>query len=185
MREFFQKYPRIDRAVRSFEYTANGNHPDHALMTDEAMFDKSPLTIPANEARVDLKGLKCFEIAAKLGDRIANHREGFLAARNGKRAGQREPVDAADVGECKISPVIDVEVYIQVIWPYAQRDPRRSEQIDSGCSDQAEARSDQAQPRKHGICLVKVGYWGDISVCSIGPDGGHNVCRITAYFCLP
>src|SRR5258708_17526505 len=97
------------------------------MVTHEAMLDEYPLAIPAYQARLDLDGLKCLEIAAKLGDRIADHWGGVLPSRDAERTGQHEPVDPADVGECKIAAVVDVEVDIQVIWPNAQRDPRGGE----------------------------------------------------------
>jgi len=110
VREPGQKHPGIDRAVRPFEHTADCNHPNHTLVTHEAMFDKTPLAIPADQARLNLEGLKYPEIAAKLGDGIANHGEGFLPPGNAKGTGEREPVDPADIGERKISTVVDVEI---------------------------------------------------------------------------
>ena len=74
-----------------------------------------------------------------------------------KGTGEREPVDPADIGERKISTVVDVEIDIQVVGPNAQRDPSRGEQINSGRSDEAEAHSNQAQPRKHGKGLRRGG----------------------------
>ena len=114
-----QKHSGIDRSIRSFEHSANCNHADHAMVTHEAMLDKCPLAIPAYQARLNLDGLKCLEIAAKLGDCIAHHREGSLPSRDAKRAALQEPVDASDVGERKISTVVDMEVYVQVIGPHA------------------------------------------------------------------
>src|SRR5882672_4945000 len=102
VRESGQKYSGIDRAVRSFECTANCYHANHASIAHEAMFDESPLVVPAYQARLDLDGLKYFEIAAKLGDGIANHREGVLPPRNAERTGKREPVNPADV--CYFGP---------------------------------------------------------------------------------
>jgi hypothetical protein len=54
------------RAVRSPEHSANCNHADHAMVTQEAMLDQCPLAIPAYQARMNLDGLKYFQIAAKL-----------------------------------------------------------------------------------------------------------------------
>jgi len=97
------------------------------MVTHEAMLDKCPLAIPAYQARLNLDGLKCFEIAAKLGDCIAHHGERFLLSSNAKDTRSHEPMQAANVCERKISPVIDVKIYVEVIWPNAQTNPRRGE----------------------------------------------------------
>ena len=63
----------------------------------------------------------------KLGDRIAYHGERFLLSCNSKNTGTYKPMHATNVGERKISAVVDVDIKIQVIWPNAQINTRGRE----------------------------------------------------------
>lgn len=132
MGESRQQHSRIDGAARSFEDTANRHHADHAIGTHEAVFEKPPFAIPADQARVNLESLEYPEIVTKLGDRIAYYGKRFLPSGNPEDAGTHKPVDAANVGECKISAVVGVKVQVQVVWPDAQTNTRSGEQIDFG-----------------------------------------------------
>ena len=122
-----QKYPRIEGAARSFEDTANCDHSNHTIPTHEAVFDKSPLAIPADEARVNLEPLEQLEIVTKLGDRIAYDGECFMPSCNPQHTGTREPMNAANVGERKIATVVDMAIEIQVVWPDAEINTRGGE----------------------------------------------------------
>src|SRR5436190_11666063 len=144
-----QKHVRIDRAGGALEDSPNGNHPSHAIQSNETVFDISPFSIPADHARVNLEPLKCFEITAKLGDRITNYRKCLLLSCDSENAGTDKPMYATDVGERKISAVVDVKIDIQVIWPSTQRDTRSRQQINFGFAEQARSDTKQAQPRKH------------------------------------
>jgi len=61
-----QERSRINRAVGSLEDAANRNHPNDAVRADEAVFEESPLVVPANQSRVDFEGLERSHVAAKL-----------------------------------------------------------------------------------------------------------------------
>jgi hypothetical protein len=109
------------------------------MLAYEAMFDKAPFVIPSQQSRVNLERLEQLEIATKLGDCIAHNRECALLSCHGKDARSHEPMHAANVCERKVSPVVYVEVDIQVVWPDPQTNSRRREQVDFGCADQADA----------------------------------------------
>src|ERR1019366_5311491 len=125
--ESCQKHYQIERTARSFEHPANCNQANHATVSHEAMFKKPVLAIPADQARVNLEGLECFEIATKLGDRVAHHRGRLLLSCNSQDAGTRELIYVTNVGEREISTGVDVDVKIQVIWPNAQTNTGRRE----------------------------------------------------------
>jgi hypothetical protein len=76
---------------------------------------------------MNLERLKQLEIMTKLGDCIANDRDRFMLPCNPKHAGTHEPMDAANVGERKIAPVVNVDVEIQVVWPNAETNTRSGE----------------------------------------------------------
>lgn len=71
---------------------------------------------------MNLEGLKYFEIVPKLGGCIAYHGECLLLSCNSKNAGTDKPMHASNVGERKISAVVDVDIKIRVIWPNAHTD---------------------------------------------------------------
>jgi hypothetical protein len=127
MSESAQKNFRIDWPARAFEHPANGNDSNDTIHANEAVFDKTPLAIPPDQARLNLEGLKYFEIVTELSDRIAYYGDRFLASCNSKNASTYKPMHASNVGERKISAVVDVHIEIQIIWPNAQRDMRSRE----------------------------------------------------------
>ena len=47
-----QKDSRIERTTGSFEDTPNCDHSNHTILSHEAVFAKSPLAIPADQAHV-------------------------------------------------------------------------------------------------------------------------------------
>ena len=59
---------------------------------------------------MNLESLEYLEIVTKLGDRIAYHGERILLSCNPKHAGTHEPMYATNIGEGKISAVVDVDV---------------------------------------------------------------------------
>ena len=58
MRDSCEKHPWIERATRSLEHTANCNQPDDTIPTHEAVFEKAPFAIPADQAGVNLEDLE-------------------------------------------------------------------------------------------------------------------------------
>ena len=118
MGESRQKYLRIDGPGRSFEDTANYDHADNAILTHEAVFEKSPLAIPADQARVNLESLDFPQIVTKLDNRVANDGHRLVLPCHPQHTGAHEPMDAANVGKCEIAAVVDMEVQIQVVWPH-------------------------------------------------------------------
>lgn len=86
MRDTGQKDFWIDRASRTFEHASNGDHTNHTPHPRETVFDKPPLMVPSNQPRLNFEALKCFEIMAKLGDRITDHGKRFVLSCNRKNA---------------------------------------------------------------------------------------------------
>src|SRR6266536_3497837 len=107
-----QKHFGIDWAARTFENPANGNHSNYAIHAHEAVLDVPPLAIPADQARMNLEGVKCFEVMTKLGNRISDHGERFVLSCNSKNASTHKPIHTPKVGKRKISAIVDVEVEI-------------------------------------------------------------------------
>src|SRR5262249_49819508 len=127
----------INRATLSLQHRTAGNHPNDAILAHEAVFEKHPLAVPTDHARMNLEGLKYFEVMTKLCELIANHRKRLVLSCNSESAGTHNPMSATNLGECKISTIVDVEVVIQVVGPYAQTDPSGREYIDFGLANQA------------------------------------------------
>jgi len=73
--QFVDQHLWINRATLSLCHRADGNHPKNALLAHEALFEKRPLAAPTDQARVNLEGLKYFEVMTKLSDRTADYRE--------------------------------------------------------------------------------------------------------------
>src|ERR1700730_5573827 len=150
-----QDFSGIARAVAPLEYTANGHHPNHAAPAHEAVLEEPPLVVPADQSRVDFEGLECPEVAAKLCDHVAHDRVCFVPACHPKHPRTHEPMHAANVGEREISPVVDVQVEIQIVRPNAHADTGRGVQINFCRANDAQADTKQAQPWKHAIVLVE------------------------------
>ena len=158
MREARQEYARIDRSCGSFEHSADHDHPDDATMAHEAMLYVPPFAIPAEQARLNVEGLKRAKIPSKLRNCIPHHGERILPTRDAEGAGPHEPIQAANVGKGKIPAVVDVQIQIQVVRPDTQRNSRRGEYADSARGDEPKSDADQAQPRKHGNSLRQWRY---------------------------
>ena len=137
MRDTRKQQLRINGSGRTLEETANGDDSNYAIHAHEAMLDKSPFPIPTDQARVDFKSLKQLKIVAELGDRIAYDRERLMPARNRKNARTYEPMHPTNIGQRKISAVVDVEINVQVVWPNSQMDARGRKQVDFGFPDEA------------------------------------------------
>ena len=132
-----QQQLRINRATLSLQYNAAGNHTKDAILAHEAVFKKNPFAVPTDHARVNFEGLKYFEVMTKLSGRIADDRKRFVLSCNSKKAGAHNPMHATNMGERKVSTIVDVEVVIQVVWPYAQTDTSGREKIDFSLANQA------------------------------------------------
>src|ERR1700693_6349898 len=106
MGEFGGQYTGMHRPVGSLEYAANHDHPEHAPAAHETMFDESPLAVPADQPGMNLETLHKLQVAAKLGDRVADHGESLVPPCNGQSAAEHEPLQAADIGERQIAAVV-------------------------------------------------------------------------------
>jgi hypothetical protein len=62
---------------------------------------------------------------------------------------------AANVGEREISPVVDVQVEIQIVRPNAQTDAGRGVQINFCRANDTQAHTKQAKPWIHSDVLVE------------------------------
>jgi hypothetical protein len=132
-----EKHLRINRVIRGLQDHADGNHSNHSTLAHEAVFEEPASAVPADCARVNLESLKYFEVMTKLCERIANHRKRLVLSCNSENAGTHNSMRASNVGERKISTVVDVEIKVQVVGPYAQAHTSGREQIDLGLADQA------------------------------------------------
>jgi len=92
MGESCQENAGIDGTAGPFEDTSNRNHPEYAILTYEAVFDKSPFVVPSNQACTNLKGLEYLEILSKFGDGIAYHGERLLLPRKAEQPCAHEPM---------------------------------------------------------------------------------------------
>ena len=174
MRELRQQHSQVERPLRAFENTSNGNHPDDAMIAHEAMLDEAPLLVPAEQSGVNLESLKYLEVAAKLGDGISHHRERLPLSCHAEGPGLHEPLQAANIRQREISAVVDVEIDVQVVRPNAQVDSRGREQIDSRCTDQTECDTNQAQPWEHSKASDGCG----LLECSRSADSTQGVIML-------
>jgi hypothetical protein len=112
----------INQATLSLYHRTAGNHPNDAILAHEAVFEKHPLAIPTHQARVNFEGLKYLEVMTEFCEGIANHKKGRVLPYNSENARTHNPLRATNVGECKVSTIVDVEVVIQVVGPDTQTD---------------------------------------------------------------
>ena len=57
-----ENHLRINRTIPSFEEHAARNDSNHPVVAHKAVFEKSPLAVPADHARVNLEDLKDSEV---------------------------------------------------------------------------------------------------------------------------
>jgi hypothetical protein len=106
------------------------------------MLQKDAAPLPAQQTRLDREGLHELQVTPKLGDRICDQRDRMKPSRLRQHAGAQKPGDAAQVSEREITPVIYVQIAIDVIRPDTQTDPRGLEQIDAGLLEGTRADTD-------------------------------------------
>lgn len=114
-----EKHLRIDGSIRPLEHATHGDYAKHSSFTHEAMLHKTPASIPPKHARVDLEGLKGFEIASEFCDGIAHDGHCALLTSHRHRAGAKEPMHARNVREREIASIVYVQIQIEIIRPHA------------------------------------------------------------------
>ena len=118
MSQSSEQHLRINRATPSLEYPSDRNHSNNAILAHEAVFQKTPFAVPTDQARVNFEGLKYCEVTTKLGGRIADDRKRLVLSGNSQNTSTDKLVHATNVGERKISTIVDMQIEVQIVWPY-------------------------------------------------------------------
>lgn len=139
-----QQELRIDRPARAFEYTADTDDAEHAILAHEAMLEKSPAMVPAEQSGVNLELLEHLQIAPEFCNRITDDRNCALAARDMDRAGAQKPVQPRDVREREVTAIVYVQVQVEIVRIHVHADARRIEHPDARGADDGKSDTDEA-----------------------------------------
>jgi hypothetical protein len=104
--------------MRSFEQTTYRNDTQNPARAYEAMLHIGPLLIPPHQSSLQLESLKQTQIASEFGDRVTHYWQCIATPGNSEHAGVQEPMDAPNIRQCQIAPIVDVQVRIQIVGPH-------------------------------------------------------------------